>query len=109
MLASATVNGFQIFSDDKTYVTYIQTYPDGTRLVEMAYVVSPLPPDISIQVSMYAPGVTFDDGTTTRIITASNFDALGCYKIRFLIPPTAKTSVCHISYLRQGTETLWSN
>jgi hypothetical protein len=51
-------------------------------------------------------GVIFDDGTTTKVLTPADFDALGQAVVRFIRPASAKTSVCHSVTIWQGSASL---
>ena len=58
----------------------------------------------SFEIHTIVGGITFDDGTTTKILTASSFDALGRCPVRFIRPATAHTSVCHSIKAFQGSD-----
>jgi hypothetical protein len=57
-----------------------------------------------MQISVIDLGVTFDDGTTYREVGTSEFDALGQYAFRFLMPSGVRTANCHRITLVQGAE-----
>ncbi|MGA3284475.1 MAG: hypothetical protein ABSD57_08460 [Verrucomicrobiota bacterium] len=95
ILANARADGFQIYSSSQTYVKTIQVYPDGSQLVEMLVVESPLVPSVQINLRIFAAGVTFDDGTITKDLSALDFDALDQCPVRFIRPKGCLTSVCH--------------
>jgi hypothetical protein len=101
ILASARVDGFRIHSADETGVKVIQVYPDGSQLIEMLVVQSPVVPSIDAYLEIIVPAVTFDDGTITKALTAADFDALGQCPVRFLRQRNAGTSVCHTLRARQ--------
>ena len=98
ILANATIDGFEIYSSSQTYVKLVQLYSDGSQLVEMLVVQSPLVSSVLIQLDIFVPGVTFDDGTITKTLSASDFDVLGQCPVRFIRPMGVTSSVCH--YLR---------
>jgi hypothetical protein len=102
ILASASANGFRVFAAPDTYNHVVETYPDGSRLVEAMVIVSPMLPDLTVQIRVLAGGVMLDDGTTFRALTATDFDSLGQYKIRFILPASAKTVNCHSVTVIQG-------
>jgi hypothetical protein len=104
ILSSAKVTGLELASSAETYLQVVDTYPDGTRLVETVVVVDPLPPGVIIQLDIFVGGVTFEDGTTTLRLTAADFDRLGQCKVRFLWPAGTQTSVCHTVTVYQGDE-----
>ena len=47
-------------------------------------------------------GVTFDDGTLVKELTAADFDELGQASVRFLRPVDVQTSVCHMTKAYQN-------
>lgn len=106
ILASASANGFRVFAAPDTYNQIIETYPDGSRLVEAIVILSPMLPDLKVQIRVLAGGVTFDDGTTFRELTVADFDSLGQYKVRFILPVSAKTANCHSVTVIQGPSDL---
>ncbi len=98
ILTNAPVDGFEIYSSTDTYVTIVQLYADGSQLVEMLVLQSPLVPSVLTHLEIFVAGVTFDDGTISKVLGASDFDALGQCPVRFIRPKDCTTSVCH--YLR---------
>lgn len=104
VLDMAQANDFQMWSGNNTYTKVLQTYPDGSELVEMMVIVSPMPSDLSLELDVVVGGVTFDDGTTVKTLTPADFDALGQTTVQFIRPASARTSVCHVIRLFQGSE-----
>jgi hypothetical protein len=102
VLDLARVNGFNFYWGGKTYTKVLQTYEDGSQLVEMLLVMSPMPADISVQMEVNAGGIMFEDGTAKKMLTAADFDSLGRSFVRFIRPASARTSVCHSIKLFQG-------
>jgi hypothetical protein len=105
ILASATANGFEVFAAPDTYNRPIETYPDGSRLVETMVILSPVLSDVTVQLRVIVGGVTFDDGTTYRELSATDFDALGQYKLRFILPASVPAN-CHSITVIQGASDL---
>ncbi|MGD0258503.1 MAG: immunoglobulin domain-containing protein [Verrucomicrobiota bacterium] len=104
VLAGATVQGFCSWGAADTYLRLIDTNPDGSQLIETAFVVYPLPPGLTVEVKIIVSGVTFDDGTVTKTLTPADFDSLGICRLRFIRAAGVKTSVCHTFHLYdQGT------
>ena len=104
ILASTTANGFRVFAAPDTYNQIIESYPDGSRLVETMVILSPVLPDLTVQLRIIVGGVMFDDGTTYKELSATDFDALGQCKLRFLMPENVVTANCHRITVMQGTE-----
>jgi len=102
ILNATAAKGFNLWSGIDTYTKVIESYSDGSELVEMLLVMSPVMPDVTVELDVIVGGVVFDDGTTTKVLSASDFDALGQYKVRFVRPASAKTSVCHSITVYQG-------
>jgi hypothetical protein len=102
ILASARAAGFQLFSAAETGLYVIETYEDGSELAETVIVLSPVLPDITIQIQIIMGGITFDDGTVYKELTAADFDELGQAKVRFLSSSQAITANCHTLAVVQG-------
>jgi len=102
ILASATAQGLRLFATPETYNTVVEQYSDGSQLVETMDVLSPVRPDVTVQIMVIVGGVTFDDGTTFKELTAADFDALGQCKVRFLLAAGVQTANCHGIRVMQG-------
>jgi hypothetical protein len=102
VLDTTRARGFNFWSGGKTSLRVAEQYDDGSQLVEMLMILSPVYSDINVQIDTVVGGVTFDDGTTSKRIPATDFDAQGRYTIRFIRPASARTSVCHVIKLYQG-------
>jgi hypothetical protein len=104
VLASAKADGFNVSGAPDTYNRVLTAYPDGSRLVEALVILSPVPTasDFKVQLRVIVGGVTFDDGTTYRELRAADFDALGRYPLRFIMPASVRTANCHNITAVQG-------
>jgi hypothetical protein len=102
IMDSVQVLGFDLWSGDQTQTRVIQVYPDGSQLVEMPIVVSPLSSSVTYVLDIIVSGVIFDDGTTQKTLTPADFDALGQTVIRFIRPVTVRTSICNSIRAYQG-------
>ena len=102
ILAHFEIEGFRFWSGNETGLKRIHTYEDGSELIEMELIVSPLPSQINVRVSVEVGGVLFEDGTLLQELSRSDFDALGRISVRFIRPLTAKTSVCHRTAAYEG-------
>jgi hypothetical protein len=93
----------RLFATPDTYNVALQSYPDGSRLVETMDILSPVLSNAVVQINVIVGGVTLDDGTTYRELAApGDFDVLGEAKLRFHLPPGTQTANCHTIRLRQG-------
>lgn len=102
VLDATTVSGFDIWSGNQAYTKCLQTYSDGSQLIEMLVISSPVETNVTLVLEPIVSGVIFDDGTTLRTLTATNFDALGQCPVRFIRPATTHTSVCNSIRAYQG-------
>jgi len=103
ILGSSLINGFRLYSGYQTETYIVQEYPDGSQLVEMGIVMSPLEPNVIINIRLIVGGVMFEDGTIEKNLTAKDFDELGATTVRFIRPAEAVTSVCHHIQAYEGT------
>ena len=102
ILDATQVQGFDVWSGNQAYTKILQVYPDGSQLVEMMVVASPVETNVTLELQPIVSGVMFDDGTVDKILTATNFDALGQCPVRFIRPASATTSVCNSIKAYQG-------
>ncbi len=102
VLANVPVQGFRLYSSSQVYLRVIETAKDGTQLIEMGLVLSPVLAQVSVRIQILVAGVIFDDGTLVKVLTAQEFDELGQSLVRFYRPASAKTSVCHETRVYQA-------
>ena len=101
VLAHARAEGFRIYAG-RELSTYVErTYRDGSKSIVTEILASPVLPDVTLRLDIIVGGVTFDDGTITKILTASDFDELGLHILRFNRPASAQTAVCHTTKVFQ--------
>ena len=100
--AAVRADSLRLFGAPDTYNKLIERYPDGSRLVETMVILSPVFTNVTVQLSVIVGGVTLDDGTTSRCLTPSDFDALGQRTVRFLMPAGVQTANCHRLVVMQG-------
>jgi hypothetical protein len=101
-MANARIEGFNFFSSSEVDVRVIERLPDGSQLIEMATVLSSVPSHILVRFEIFVGGITFDDGTIVKELTAADFNQLGEARVRFIRPASAQTSVCHRTKIYQG-------
>ena len=102
ILDSTTAQGFDFWYAKDTFLREIESYSDGSQLVEMLLILRPVPKEVTVRLDVSVGGVVFEDGTITQELTSSNFDAQGRCFVRFIRPASAKTSVCHSIKLFDG-------
>ena len=103
IIANTSVEGFRLFNSENTYLKVVQSYPDGSQLIEAAFITSPVLPEVTVKLQVIVSGVTFDDGTLNKTLTSSSFDNLGIARVRFIRAAGVQTSVCHTTKAYQGT------
>ncbi len=104
VLAATIARSVDVFSSNLTYVRQSELYEDGTRVYEMLVISSPVLQDVVFNLRIFVAGITFDDGTIEKNLSAPDFDELGMAKVHFIYPPEARTSVCHNLKLYQNGE-----
>ncbi|HCE46849.1 MAG TPA: hypothetical protein DET40_25155 [Lentisphaeria bacterium] len=96
----------KIMSAEATYssLAVIQTFTDGSVLVQSQISLSSVPPDFKVYLKIFVGGITFDDGTIERWVYASDFDEYGVYKYNMIRAPGATTGMCHnIKFYQDNT------
>jgi hypothetical protein len=74
VIASQSIDVFTLHTTAEESCVLVEVYPDGSRLVEMALTMEPVIPDLDIRMWVFAPNCTFDDSTTLRELTSSDFE-----------------------------------
>ena len=98
-----------VWADNGTYYHVTKTYPDGSQLVEVSLLLGAVPEGASVRLEIFVSGVTFEDGTRTKVLTADDFDANGHVLVRFVKARGVTTSVCHRTTIYQNGELLYTN
>lgn len=98
ILAMGTVDSFVLAPGSKTGdVQLLGTLPDGTRVVEVSYIIDgPVPADLSLWIRLYVTDAVFSNGLTWLQLTADDFDENGVARFRVLkAPGEGIPYVCH--------------
>ena len=66
-------------------------------------------PETRVKLEIFVAGVTFEDGTRVKWLTAEDFDEYGVCRLAFIRGANVKTSVCHRTYIYQGDACLGNN
>ena len=98
-----------MWADNGTYYRVADTYPDGSQLVEVSLLLGAVPEGTTVALSIFVSGVTFEDGTRTKTLTAADFDENGHCTIRFIRARGVKTSVCHSTRIYQDGKLIYKN
>lgn len=74
----------------------VETFDDGTDMWKgVIDLGGSVPDDLVVTLDIFKAGVTFDDGTIFRTITAADFSSDGTYTYYLLRSPSTKGSICH--------------
>ena len=98
-----------MWADNGTYYRVADTYPDGSQLVEVSLLLGAVPEGTSVTLTVFVSGVSFDDGTRTKTLTAADFDEDGHCTVRFIRARGVKTSVCHSTRIYQDGKLIYKN
>ena len=90
------------------YYKVIDTFDDGTKLIEGKIILSEVPTDLNIRLAIYTTGTTFLDGTLVKTLTAADFDENGVCRYQMLKTDGSPTSTCHGISFYQGNTFLFS-
>jgi hypothetical protein len=100
ILASTKVS--TVYGDRGSYWRVTETYPDGSRMVEVRLQLGNVPEDIRVVLDIFVGGVVFDDGTRKMTLTAADFDETGSATYYMIQAAHVTTSVCHRTYYYDG-------
>ena len=98
-----------VWADNGTYYRVAGNYADGSQLVEVSLLLGAVPDGTTVTLSIFVSGVTFEDGTRTKTLTASDFDENGHCTVRFIRARGVKTSVCHSTRIYQDGKLIYKN
>jgi len=83
-----------------SYLWVVERYEDSA-LWRNKLIFKNLPPNVDIKISIATSGVTLDDSTTERWISADDLDELGQYNVDLIVPNGINTDGCHTVKLYQ--------
>jgi hypothetical protein len=98
IVAATSINAFWFVPATATGdFQVIQTLPDGTRVVQVRYVINgPIPKDLSIWIELMIPDTIFANGSTFHELTAADFNASGeASLLIYKAPGNGIPYVCH--------------
>lgn len=103
VVAGGRIVGTRIEASARTSVEIVETYADGSQLIEMTVVAGELTDQVRVGIDIFVAGVMFEDGTTFKELTMADFDEFGIATVRFIRPASASTSVCHSIKIYDGS------
>lgn len=98
-----------VWADNGSYYHVAKTYPDGSQLVEVSLLLGAMTDEVSVKLTIFVAGVTFEDGTRTKTLLPSDFDENGHCVIRFVKARGVRTSVCHRTVICQNGKPIYRN
>ena len=98
-----------VWADNGSYSSVNGTEGEGFETVEVSLLLGARPEGVSVVLEIFVAGVTFEDGTRTKTLTADDFDEDGLAAVRFIRAPGVTTSVCHRTSIYQDGKLLYTN
>lgn len=98
-----------VWADNGTYFHVLDNYGDGSQLIEVSLLLGAIPEGTTVTLSIFVSGVTFEDGTRIKTLTAADFDENGHVSVRFIRARGVKTSVCHSTRIYQDGKLIYKN
>ena len=98
-----------IWADNGTYYRVAENYADGSQLIVVSLLFGAVAENMTIELEIFVSGVTFEDGSRFKTLTAKDLDENGHYTIRFIRARGVTTSVCHRTYIYQDGKLLYTN
>ncbi len=98
VVAGTAVNVFRLVdAAESGDAKVVKILPDGTRVVEMAYLIDgEIPADFSFWIDFYVTDAVFVDGSTRYHLTAADFDENGMARVKiYKAPGEGMAYVCH--------------
>ena len=106
ILDTVAVQTLALQSSDTHSMEVVQTFADGSELVEVAVNLGAVPANLALQVDVFGGGITFDDGTVWRVVNGSAFTADGQYTYYLVRSADSLANFCHSVSLQQAGQTL---
>lgn len=92
-----------VYGDNGSYWRVVENYADGSRLVVVRLQLGYVPSDIQVKLHIFAGGVTFDDGTLDKTLTAADFNEIGVATYYIVQGAGVTTSICHTTKIYEGS------
>jgi hypothetical protein len=98
-----------VWADNGTYYRVAENYSDGSQLIVVSLLLGAITDGMTVDLEIFASGVTFEDGTRFKTLTKDDFDENGHCVIRFIRARGVTTSVCHRTYIYQDGKLMYTN
>ncbi|MDD4734525.1 MAG: hypothetical protein PHP44_00305 [Kiritimatiellae bacterium] len=102
VLATEELRSLRFASANHTGMYLVETLEGGDQVIEMPIVSSPVQPDVEFTYDLLVAGVTFDDATISKTLTADDFNEVGEHLLRFIRNPDAESGACHSTTVYQN-------
>jgi hypothetical protein len=104
VLGAAPMRRVTLHDGDETGTSIVGA-SEGTYLVDMPVVLSPVYDDVTVRYSIFVGGVTYGDGSGPDLeLHPGDFGEFGQTVVEFLKLTTVQNSICHRAGLWQGEE-----
>ncbi len=97
------------YSRTETRNQVVESFPDGTVMVSAYIILNEVPDDLILDLKVFKSGVTLDDGTLRRTVTADDFDEQGRFQFFMLRSPGVDGGNCHRYWFTQGDDIIGSS
>lgn len=107
IISSHNVDGFELYTTARSLIQVVETFPDGSRLVESELVMDPLIFNLDVKMHAFVAGVTFEDSTLDLNISTNNpafrlTNGQGRFTYRMIMSPGSHPKACHIIKIYQN-------
>lgn len=101
------VSEFDLRDENGAVIPVIQTYPDGSRLVQATIRMAPLVAGLDVDFRVFVSGATLDDGAILRRVRSdaafsTQDDGSGVYPLKLIMGPQLASGPCHSMAVWQG-------
>jgi hypothetical protein len=104
VLAATVVEGFELYTGGDVSLIVVEVLPDGSQVIEMRTIQSPVPEGLTIKLAIIVAGITFEGGGTELTLDSDDFDEYGVNTVTFIRSASCQTSVCHTTKVYEGTQ-----
>jgi len=102
VMANARVEPMTLNAQGVRFLKHLKTFRDGSTMYENRLTLGHVPDNLRIKLNIFVSGVTFEDGTISKTITADDINELGEIRYRMLLGKDVQASGCHNMRIWQG-------
>lgn len=95
-----------VYGERPVYAQVVSSFADGGQMLVRHLTLGNVSEDMAVVMTIVIGGVTFDDGSLTRTLTADDFNELGEYTYYLVQAPGTQGSICHTTTVLQNGESI---